>query len=53
MCDCPGQEFVDPIDGMIGNARKHLAQIGFGVDAIQFRCADQRVRGSSTLATTV
>src|SRR5580700_4315036 len=34
--DVPWQQFGDPIDGVIGDAGKHVAQVGFGVEAVQF-----------------
>jgi hypothetical protein len=26
----PGQEFVDAVNGVVGDARGHIAQVGFG-----------------------
>jgi hypothetical protein len=51
--DVPWQQFGDPIDGVIGDAGKHVAQVGFGVEAVQFRRLDQRVHGGGTLAAAV
>src|ERR1700726_622072 len=51
--DVPWQQFGDPIDGVIGDAGKHVAQVGFGVEAVQFRRLDQRVHGGGPLAAAV
>lgn len=33
----PRKHFLDTVDGLIGNAGKHLAQIGFRIKAVEFR----------------
>ena len=38
---------------MISNSAEHLAQIGFGVEAVQLRCLDQRVYCCGALAAAV
>jgi hypothetical protein len=30
---CSGQQLGDAVDGMVGDAADHLAQIGFGIEA--------------------
>jgi hypothetical protein len=41
--DVPGQQFLDAVDGMVGDTRQHLAQIGFGIDTVEFRRTNQAV----------
>ena len=43
--EVPGEQFVDPIDRMFGDAGQDLAEIAFGVQSIEFRRADQRLDG--------
>ena len=38
---------------MIGDTRQDLAQVGFGVESVEFRRANQAVDGCSTLAARV
>src|SRR6266436_9863406 len=33
--DIPGQQLRDTIDGMVGDAADHLAQVGFGIEAVE------------------
>lgn len=50
--DVPRQEFVDAVDRMIGDAGQHIAEIGFGVEVVEFGAADQAVdRGGSFAAS--
>jgi hypothetical protein len=44
----PGQELVDPVDRVIGDAGEDVTQVGFGVDAVQFAGFDQAVFGWSS-----
>jgi hypothetical protein len=32
--DVPGQQLSDPVDRMVGDTADHLAQIGFGIEAL-------------------
>ena len=41
--DVPGQQFLDAVDGMVGDTRQHLAQIGFGIETVEFRRTNQAV----------
>jgi hypothetical protein len=34
----PRQEFINPVDGMIGDMRQHVTQPGFGVDTVGVSC---------------
>ena len=49
----PGQEFLNAIDGMIGDIGQHVAQIGLRINAVQPGAADERVHGRSALATVL
>ena len=49
----PGQEIINPIDGMIGDMCQHVTQPGFGVDTVQLARADQRVDRGGALAAAV
>jgi hypothetical protein len=31
----PGQQFVDPVDRMVGDALEHVAQVRFGIDVVE------------------
>jgi len=37
------QQFIDTVDRVIGDAREHIAQIRFRINAIEFWHADQAV----------
>ena len=44
----PGQELLDAVDGMIGDAGQYVSEIHCGVEAVEFGGADQAVdRGGS------
>lgn len=40
--EVPRQEFIDPVDGMISDACKDLAEVGLWFEAIQLCSLDQR-----------
>ena len=48
-----GQEFLDAVDGMIGDAGQHVAQVSLGVEAVEFGGADQAVDRGGALAAGV
>jgi hypothetical protein len=48
--DVPGQQFGDAIDRVVGDAAEHVTQVGFGVEAVQFRRLDQRDRADGDAA---
>src|SRR5471030_1111437 len=52
-CAVPGQEVIDPVDGMLGDVGQHMAQPGFGGDAVELGRADQRVDRGGALAAAV
>jgi hypothetical protein len=49
----PGQELVDPGDGMIGDARDHVAQKRFGIVAVELGAAQQAVDRRSSLTADI
>ena len=48
--EAPGQKLVDSVDGTIGDALEHMAQVEFRIDALQFGGAEQTVDRSRTLS---
>jgi|CZLA01.1.fsa_nt_gi hypothetical protein len=38
---------------MIGDAGEHFAQIGFGIEAVEFRGPDQAIDGGCTFAASI
>jgi hypothetical protein len=46
--DVPRQPLLDASNGVLGDARKDLAQVRFGIEAIEFRRADQTVEVGGT-----
>jgi hypothetical protein len=49
--DTPGREFVNAVDRMIGDTSEDEAQIGFGIDVVEFGRPDQAVNGCRTFTT--
>ncbi len=52
-CEVPGQELVDPADGVVRDPGEHGAEIEFRIEAIQFCRSDKAVHGGGTLATAI
>lgn len=46
----PRQQFFNPIDRMVGDAFDDVAQVGFGVETVEFRGTDQGCLGSFRIA---
>jgi len=51
--DVPGQEFRNAVDGVVGDARQHFTQIGFGIEAVELRRTDQAVDRRSAFPTSI
>jgi hypothetical protein len=51
--DAPGQQFVNAVDRVIGDAGQHVAQVSARVDTIEFAAADERVHRGCPLAPAV
>lgn len=49
----PRQEFVDPVDEVIGDAGKDLPQVGFRIEAVELCGLDQRQDRGSAFAAFV
>ena len=41
--DVPWQQLLDAVDGMLGDALEHMAQLGFGIEAVELGGANQRI----------
>lgn len=52
-CDVPGQQLVDAVDGVIGDASEHLAQVRLRIESVEFGVADQGVDRCGTLTAGV
>ena len=49
--EIPGQELLDAIDRVIGDAGQHVSEIRFGIETVEFGGADQAVdRGGAFAA---
>jgi hypothetical protein len=46
----PGQEFLDAVDRVIGDAREHLAQVCFWVQAVELCCPGSDAGGERAAA---
>ena len=51
--DVPREELLDAVDGMIGDASHHLAEICFRVETVEFRRGDQTVDNSSPISARI
>ena len=49
----PGQEFVDAVDRMIGDALQDMSQIEFRIKAVELRGAEQGVDSSRAFASSI
>jgi hypothetical protein len=47
-----GQEFLESVDRMIGDAFEHVAQVEFRIKPVELRRTKQRVDSSGTLDGT-
>ena len=51
--DVPRQQFVNPIDWIIGDHRQHVPQIGFWINAVEFHSAKQAVHCGGTFTASI
>ena len=51
--EVPGQEFLDAVDGMIGDGGQRVAQLELWVESAEFGAADQAVDRCGALATGI
>ena len=49
----PGQQFVDPLDRMIGDAGDDIAEIGFRIEAVELGRFDEGVHRRGAFAAAV
>ena len=49
----PGQEIINPVDGMTGDIRQHMTSLGFRGDTIELGRADQQVVRCGALTVAV
>jgi len=48
-----GQQFVEPLDGMLCDARQNVGEPGLRIDIVHLGGDDQAVHRRGTVATTV
>jgi hypothetical protein len=51
--DVPGQQLCDAVDRVIGDAAEHLAQVGFGIEAVELGAFNKGVDRGGALATGI
>ena len=51
--DLPGEQFLDTINGVVGDAGEHVAQVAFRVEAVQFGSADRAVEAGGALSDRI
>ena len=51
--DVPRQQFVNPIDWVIGDHRQYVPQIGFWINAVEFHSAKQAVHCGGTFTASI
>ena len=49
----PRQQVIDPVDGVIGDARQHVGEPGSRIDIVELCGLNQRVHEGSPLAATL
>src|SRR5512147_1391906 len=51
--DVPGEQVADAIDGVAGDAGEHVAEVGFGIEAVELGGLDQGIEGSGAITAGV
>ena len=51
--EVPRQQLLDAVDGMIGDAFEHVAQIEFWIKAIQLGCAQESIDRSRAFSAGI
>src|SRR5512142_1686586 len=51
--DVPGGQVADAIDGVAGDAGEHVAEVGFGIEAVELGGLDQGIEGSGAITAGV
>ena len=49
----PREQFLDAVDGMLGEAGEHLAEVLSGIEAVEFRAADQAIEDGGAFAALI
>jgi hypothetical protein len=49
----PGEQFIEPRGGVVGNATQDVGEPGLRIDIVEFGGADQRVDGRGALAAAI
>ena len=49
----PGHQFIDLLDGMLGDAGEDVGQPGLGIDVVQLGRDDKAVHDGSTVAAAI
>ena len=49
----PGQEFVEPADGVIGDAGEYVGEPRLRIDVVEATGLDERISDGCALATSV
>src|SRR5512133_1691653 len=53
LADVPGKQVADAIDGVVGDAGKHVAEVGFWIEAVELGGLDQGIEGGGTITASV
>ncbi len=53
LCDVPGHQFGDAIDGVISNSGEDMAEIELRVKSVELGGSDERVEGGGAFAAPV
>ncbi len=51
--EVPRQELLDTVDGMIGDVRQHMLQIGFGIEAVELGRPDEGIEDGGAFASAI
>src|SRR5512132_2181276 len=53
LADVPGKQVADAIDGVVGDAGEHVAEVGFWIEAVELGGLDQGIEGRGAFAAGV
>jgi hypothetical protein len=53
LADVPGEQVADAVDGVVGDAGEHVAEVGFGIEAVELGGLDQGIEGGGAFAAGV
>src|SRR5580658_582811 len=49
----PGEQLIEPVSGVAGDAGEHVGQPGLGIDVVHLRSDDQAVHGRGAMAAPI